>query len=104
MLEIYRDDSGSHNDKLMVAGGFVGTSDKCEQFCAECERIKREFFIQYFHAVELGRGRTRRFRDPSKEQRDRLRSRLGEAIARMATGSCTSTWVSPYGRTNSRQS
>jgi hypothetical protein len=48
----YFDESG-HNDKLLIMGGFVSTTEKWDQFSKECDLIKTYFNIPYIHATEL---------------------------------------------------
>jgi hypothetical protein len=51
-LTAYFDESG-HDDKLLIMGGFVSTSERWARFSVECDRIKSYFDIPYIHATEL---------------------------------------------------
>jgi len=48
----YFDESG-HDDKLLIMGGFVSTTEKWDRFSKECDLIKTYFNIPYIHATEL---------------------------------------------------
>lgn len=52
MLSAYFDESEVGN-RLCIIGGVVSTADKWVRFAEECEALKREFQIPYFHSVKL---------------------------------------------------
>lgn len=48
----YFDESG-HDDKLLIMGGFVSTTEKWDLFSKECNQINAYFNVPYIHATEL---------------------------------------------------
>lgn len=51
-LTAYLDESG-HDDRLLIMGGFVSSSEKWDRFSTECDLIKAHFDIPFIHSAEL---------------------------------------------------
>lgn len=81
MLELYIDESGSHNKRLLVVGGFVGNSSQWEDFTKSAAEIRREFSIPYFHAKDLRNGHSAIYKDLTETRRkDLLETLTREAV------------------------
>ncbi len=94
MLTAYFDES-EVGKKLCVVGGFVSTSEKWIKFSEECERLKAEFDIPYFHSVKLFSPQSSRlYGHLSMARRLELVHALKEAILKWTEYSLMST-ISP---------
>lgn len=93
MLTAYFDES-EVGQNLCVVGGFVSTSEKWVKFSEECERLKSEFGIPYFHSVKLlSHQSSRLYGHLSMERRLKLVHALKEAIMKWTEYSLMSTII-----------
>jgi hypothetical protein len=93
MLTAYFDES-EYGEKLCVVGGFVSTSEKWVRFSEECERLKSEYSIPYFHSVKLFSPQPSRiYGHLSTERRLELVDALKDAIMKWTEHSVMSTVI-----------
>jgi hypothetical protein len=80
MLEIYWDESGSHDSDHLIVAGYIAPSENWSQFTWEWKQILDEYRLPYFRMQEFRNGRSKLFGHLSRTAKQRVIEQLIKTI------------------------
>jgi hypothetical protein len=80
VLEAYIDESGSHDDKLLVIAGYVSQVERWVSFSQEWKKILVDHSLSYFHMKDFRNPKSRAYRHLAPRDKENLLDALVNVI------------------------
>jgi Protein of unknown function (DUF3800) len=80
VFEAYLDESGNHDDRLLVVAGYVSDVNKWAELSIHWTSLLKKYNLRCFHMKEFVNGRSRAFRHLSRRDKSDLLTALVELI------------------------
>ena len=82
VLDLYMDESGTHDNKHLVVGGYVSRVEKWVSFSQEWKKVLEAYSLPYFHMKDFRNPKSRMYRHLSVRDRESLFDSLADIVCR----------------------